>query len=200
MKKPIFILGKDIVLCLLLSACNSGKNSPSSDHGTPDNGNTNPPETEELPGTPTNLIASSGDRQVTLSWTASSTRASAITHYEYQYRTASDTFGDTWTEVPNWERALEITIPNLIGATTYFFRVRAVNTQGAGTPSSEIEATAYDGTTLTPGTPPTLTVTPGDHQVTLSWEAPSAGASARSLATNTNTGHPVVLSATHGPQ
>ena len=176
MKKPILIL---IVLCLSLSACNSGKNSPSSGHGTPDNGNTNPPEAEELPGTPTNLMASSGDRQVTLSWEAPShTGTSAITHYEYQYSTTSGTFGDTWTEVPNWERALEITIPNLIGATTYFFRVRAMNTQGAGTPSSEIEATAYDGTTPTPGTPPTLTVTPGDHQVTLSWEAPSAGASA----------------------
>ena len=61
MKKPIFLL---IVLCLLLSACSSGKDSPSS--GTPGNGNTNPPESEDLPGTPRNLTATAGDRQVTL--------------------------------------------------------------------------------------------------------------------------------------
>ena len=131
------------------------------------------------PGAPTNLAVISGDRQVTLSWEAPSTvGASAITSYEYQYRTTSSgTFGNTWTDVPNWESALEITIPNLIGATTYTFRVRAVNTQGTGTASEEMEAIAYDGSTPEPGVPPALTATPGDRQVTLGWEASSLGAS-----------------------
>ena len=41
------------------------------------------------PGQPTNLAATSGDRQVTLNWEAPSAGASAITHYEYQYSTTS---------------------------------------------------------------------------------------------------------------
>ena len=128
------------------------------------------------PGQPTNLAVTSGDRQVTLSWEApSAVGASVITRYEYQYSTTSETFGDTWTPVT--DTGTTVTVSNLTGATTYFFRVRAVNTQGGGTPSSEIEATAYDGPTPTPGTPTNLAVTPGDRQVTLSWEAPSAGAS-----------------------
>ena len=130
------------------------------------------------PGAPTNLMATSGDRQVTLGWEASSLGASVITSYEYQYKTTSGTFDEnTWTEVPNWESALEITIPNLIGATTYAFRVRAVNTQGPGAPSTEVEAIAYDGPTPEPGVPPNLTPTSGDRQVTLNWEASSLGAS-----------------------
>ena len=134
------------------------------------------------PGQPTNLAATSGDRQVTLNWEAPSAGASAITHYEYQYSTTRGAFDGTWTNTSG----TGTTVSGLTGATTYYFRVRAVNAQGAGTPSSEMEATAYDGTTPTPEAPPTLTVTPGDLQVTLSWEAPRAGRR-RSFATNTNT-------------
>ena len=130
------------------------------------------------PGVPPNLMATSGDHQVTLSWGASSAGASAITHYEYQYRTTSGTFGQTWTEVSGGESARQVTVSSLDGITTYFFRVRAVNAQGAGAPSAEEEAITYDGPTAEPGVPPNLTATPGDRQVTLSWEASSAGVSA----------------------
>ena len=126
------------------------------------------------PGQPTNLAATSGDRQVTLNWETPSAGASVITHYEYQYSRTRGAFDGTWTNTSG----TGTTVSGLTGATTYYFRVRAVNAQGAGTPSSEMEATAYDGTTPTPEAPPTLTVTPGDLQVTLSWEAPRAGASA----------------------
>ena len=130
------------------------------------------------PGPPTNLRATSADHQVTLNWGASSTiGASDIIRYEYQYKIASSTFGPTWTPVSNWESALEVTIFNLTGATTYSFRVRAVNTQGGGMPE-EIEAPAYDGPIPEPGPPTNLRAIYGDRQVTLHWEASlSAGAS-----------------------
>ena len=130
------------------------------------------------PGTPTNPMATSGDRQVTLSWGAPSTvGASAITSYEYQYSTTSDSFGNTWTHVPG--TGTTVTISSLAGATTYFFHVRAVNTQGPGVPSTKTEAIAYDGPTAEPGTPTNPMATSGDRQVTLSWGAPSTvGASA----------------------
>ena len=175
MKKPIFLF-IFIALCLSLSACSSGKDSPSS--GTPGNGNTNPPEPEEPPGTPKNLMATSGDRQVTLSWTAPSTEASAITHYEYQQSPTSGTFDEnTWTKVSGDGSARQVVVPGLTEATTYFFRVRAVNTKGTGTASEEIEAIAYDGPTAEPGAPTNLMATSGDRQVTLGWEASSIGAS-----------------------
>ena len=171
MKKPIFLL---IVLCFLLSACNSGKDSPSSGHGTPGNGNTNPPEPEELPGTPRNLTATAGDRQVTLNWEAPSTvGASVITRYEYQYSTTSGTFDDTWTNVSGGGSARQVAVSGLTGSTSYFFRVRAVNTQGPGVPSTETGAIAYDRPTVEPGAPTNLRAAPGDRQVTLNWEAPS---------------------------
>ena len=128
------------------------------------------------PGAPTNLAATPGDSQVTLSWEAPSVGSSPITHYEYQYSTTSGTFDDTWTDTSG--TGTTVTVLGLTGTTTYFFRVRAVNTQGAGTPSTEIEATAYDGLTPEPGQPTDLAATPGDRQVTLSWVTPSVGASA----------------------
>ena len=140
MKKPIFLL---IVLCLLLSACNSGKDSPNSGHGTPGNGNTDSPEPKDLPGIPRNLMATAGDRQVTLSWEAPSTvGASAISRYEYQYSTTSDSFGNTWTNVPS--TGTTVTVSSLIAGTTYHFQVRAVNAQGVGT-LSNVSQTPYDG-------------------------------------------------------
>ena len=178
MKKLIFLL---IVLCLSLSACNSGKDSSSSGSGTPSNGNTNPPEPGKPPGVPPTLTATSGDLQVTLSWEAPSAGGSAITHYEYQQSLTSGTFDEnTWTLVTGTGTTgtgTTVTVSGLTGATTYYFRVRAVNTQGAGTPSTEMEAAAYDGLTPEPGQPTNLETTSGDRQVKLSWEAPSAGAS-----------------------
>ena len=129
------------------------------------------------PGQPTNLAATSGDRQVTLNWTAPSTiGASVITHYEYQYSTTSSPFDNTWTEVPG--TGTTVTVSSLLGATTYTFRVRAVNAQGPGIPSTETEAIAYDGPTPEPGQPTNLTAASGERQVTLNWEASSFGASA----------------------
>ena len=98
-------------------------------------------------------MATSGDHQVTLSWEApSDTGDSAITHYEYQYSTTSGTFDEnTWTHIPGVGSTVNVS--SLLGATRYFFRVRAVNTQGPGTPSTEAEAIAYDGATPEPGAP-----------------------------------------------
>ena len=127
------------------------------------------------PGAPTNLAATSGDHQVTLNWEApSALGASAITHYEYQKKMSDGAFDNTWEVIPGGESARTHTVSSLTGATTYSFRVRAENGAGEGPPSEEIEGTAYDGPTAEPGAPTNLAATPGDHQVTLNWEAPSA--------------------------
>ena len=176
MKKSIFLFILLIVLCLSLSACSSGKDSPSSGNGTPSNGNTNPPEPGKPPGVPPTLTATPGDHQVTLSWVApTNADASAITHYEYQQSLTSGTFDEnTWTLAPGAESARQVTVSGLTAATAYFFRVRAVNGEGSGHPT-QVSVTPYDGSTPEPGAPTNLAATSGDRQVTLSWEAPSAG-------------------------
>ena len=141
----------------------------------------NGPTTE--PGVPGNLTSISGDHQVTLSWEAPShTGASDITGYEYQKSPTSGEFGDTWTEVSGERGASEVIVPHLTGGTTYSFRVRAVNSQGAGD-FTEVSAIAYDGPTAEPGVPTNLSIISGDRQVTLNWGLRAAGLR-RSLATN----------------
>ena len=127
------------------------------------------------PGAPTSLMATPGNRQVTLRWDAPSTiGGSAITGYEYQQSSSRGTFGDTWTEVSGGESIRQVVVSNLTGATMYYFRVRAVNTDGEGIPSTEVSATSYDGLTPEPGPPTDLTAATGDRQVKLSWGSPNA--------------------------
>ena len=171
MKKFTFITLLVILCCLSLSACSSKNDSSGSHKVTPGDGNTGPKEpVGGEPGKPTSLTAISGDLQVTLSWAAPSTLGtSSITGYEYQKRTTDGTFDDTWTEVPDGEGAREAIISGLTGATTYTFRLRAVNAQGHGMPE-EISAVAYDGPTAEPGKPTSLAVYFWrTFEVTLSW-------------------------------
>ena len=130
------------------------------------------------PGEPLSLVAISGDHSVTLNWAAPNTvGASPITGYEYQQSETSDDFGNTWTAVSG--EASEVVVSSLTATTTYYFRVRAVNSHGNGAVSTEVSAVAYDGSTPEPGEPRSLTATSGDRSVTLNWEAPDAiGASA----------------------
>ena len=129
------------------------------------------------PGVPPNLTAVSGDRQVTLSWEASSAGASAITHYEYKLSRDSSGFVSSWIDVPGDGSTRQVTVSPLVEAASYTFQMRAENTQGEGSPSPEVEAFSYDGPTLEPEAPPNLTAVSGDRQVTLSWEVSRAGAS-----------------------
>ena len=76
------------------------------------------------------LLATAGDRQVTLAWSAAIDFGAAIGRYEYRY---SD--GQTWTawkEVAGGAEAREQTVSGLTNGTQYTFEVRAVNRVGAG--------------------------------------------------------------------
>jgi predicted phage tail protein len=66
------------------------------------------------------------------------------------------------------------TVPN-VPAGTYFVRVRAVNTEGAGPPSNEITVVVGAPCASPPGAPGTLTATPPGPSVTLTWSAPAGG-------------------------
>ena len=81
---------------------------------------------ESAPAEPGNLLATPGDRQVTLSW-SSSARA---TWYEVQYRAVGDPTPDPWpwTDIGNVTR---YTIDGLENGTNYQFQLRALNELGS---------------------------------------------------------------------
>ena len=90
---------------------------------------------------PRNVAAAAGDRQVTLSWTApAADGGAAISGYQYQLRAGAGAYGQ-WTTIPGGGPSRSYIVTGLTNGTRYFFRVRAVNSDGAGPPSTEESAT-----------------------------------------------------------
>ena len=132
------------------------------------------------PDAPTDLSASYGDGQISLSWTVpSSSGSSAITHYEYRYATGHypnhSAFID-WASTGSTDTTYVVT--GLTNGTQYLLQVRAVNSERASSASN----TAFQ-TPLAPAVPPDaptdLSASYGDGQISLSWTAPiNSGSSA----------------------
>ena len=131
-------------------------------------------ETDEAqpPGPPRNLRTTPGNGQVTLQWTAPSDNGGApITHYEYEQNG-----DDNWH--PTGGPQTSHTVSGLTIGESYTFRIRAVNSAGNGTNSALLTATVGGSPDdvpreTAPDAPRNLRSTPGNGQVTLSWNAPS---------------------------
>lgn len=109
------------------------------------------------------------DTTLTLSWTAPNSYGSRITDYLIQYGTSSS---GPWTlYADGTSTGTTATITGLAPTTTYYFRVAAVSTVGAGpyttSPASKLIATAPAA--------PTVTATASAGYVTLTWPAVSDG-------------------------
>ena len=131
--------------------------------------------TNGVPGRPSvvgDLVATSGDGQVALAWTAPTAEGgSAVTGYAIEY---SADGGATWTafdDVVAGEAGATIT--ELVNGTAYRFRIAAAT--GIGT-STWVEVGAVPATV--PGTPTGLSIMAGTGRLTLSWATPSNGGSA----------------------
>jgi|GEM_PF-4185687 len=83
------------------------------------------------PGPPTNVVATMGNAQASLRWTApASTGGAPITNYVIQF---SSNNGSSWTAVSRTaSTATTATVPGFINGTAYIFRVAAVNAAGTG--------------------------------------------------------------------
>ena len=129
-----------------------------------------------VPGAPASLMATAGDTEVGLVWTApASDGGSAVTEYQYRYKTSGE-FPDEWTDVPDGsdtgtDRSDErsYTVTGLDNGVLHTFEVRAVNVAGEGAP-----ATATSTPVTVPEAPASLNATAGDTEVTLSWTAPAS--------------------------
>jgi hypothetical protein len=86
-----------------------------------------------VPSAPTNVVASPGNGQLTVTWTASSTPA-AVASYRVEYSTDS---GGTWTTGATTAAAVTSTVvAGLTNGDSYWVRVAAVNADGVAATSS----------------------------------------------------------------
>ena len=85
-----------------------------------------------VPGTPRNLEAAPGNGQVTLTWQAPND-GGAVASYEYDMNADRD-----WQDAGTGTTK---TVTGLDNGTLYVFRVRAVNSSGAGAPTETVSAT-----------------------------------------------------------
>ena len=123
----------------------------------------------ETPGAPRNVEATAGTGKVTLTWDApASEGGGAITHYEYQRKEGSGSYGD-WTTAETVEfgtdshsailrDATTLDHYDVKAETTYTYRVRAVNAGGGGDASGEDSATTGAATVVAemPATGPNM--------------------------------------------
>ena len=98
---------------------------------------------------PRNFDAAAGNGRVTLSWDApASDGGVAISGYQYQRRAGAGAYGQ-WTTIPGGSSIRSYIVTGLANGTRYFFRVRAVNSDGAGPGSTEESATPSLGVDTT---------------------------------------------------
>ena len=107
--------------------------------------------TAPLPAAPTGLSAQPGSAQVTLSWDAATDES--ITGYEVrqQGRTGSQQsrVWGSWTPIPKaGAETTSHTVTDLINGESYSYMIRAVNTAGAGVPSTTVDATPTGAPTI----------------------------------------------------
>jgi hypothetical protein len=89
-----------------------------------------------LPAKPTGLVATAGDGEVSISFTAGSNNGSTITNYQY-----STDNGASYSVFSPADTTSPVVISGLTNGTSYNIKLRAVNTMGAGEASDTVTAT-----------------------------------------------------------
>jgi len=153
------------------AAVNTGGTSPYSNEAS---------VTPQIPAPPppTGLGATAGVTQVSLSWTASSGAAS------YNLYRGTSAGGESGTALVMGLTGTTYVNTGLTAGTTYYYKAAAVNAGGTSSTSNEASATAE---APIPAAPTSLTATPGNAQVSLSWPS-SSGATSYSIYRGTSSG------------
>ncbi|NVN89636.1 MAG: fibronectin type III domain-containing protein [Desulfuromonadales bacterium] len=125
------------------------------------------------PAAPTNVLATGGTNQVTLSWAA----VSGATSYNVYYSTTTGVTKTNGTKISN--ATSPAVQAGLTASTTYFYIVTAVNSVGESTASTQVAATtlAVVPSPTVPAAPTGVTAVGGANQVTLTWSAVSGATS-----------------------
>jgi len=123
--------------------------------------NPNPPPSPELPAAPTGVSATPGDGHVMLTWNAV-TGANAYAIYRGTVSGNTTPFA-TGVILTNFKDL------NTTNGMMYFYRVVAINANGAGQPSVQVSAMPLAAPTPPPAIPTGLSATAGNGQVSLVW-------------------------------
>jgi len=123
-----------------------------------------------VPGSPTSVVATSGNASLAVTWTApASTGGSAITDYLVKYSSNS---GSTWTNFSHTaSTATSCTVTGLTNGTAYVIKVIAKNAVGISLPSAN-SAPATPAATA-PGRPTSVVATSGNTSLAVTWAAPA---------------------------
>ena len=117
------------------------------------------------PSSPSNLQASAGDTQVTLTWDLPD--KGTVDSIDVRHKKKTDTAWSQWTLLA--KDATTRTVTGLDNGVSYEFEVRATNAAGS---SDSVDTTAQPKLAV-PDTPTNLTATAGNAQVTLNWTLPT---------------------------
>ena len=141
--------------------------------------------TTTVPGSPTSLSATSGNEEVSLSWTApTSDGGSTITGYDIYEGTSSG--GESSTPVNSaLISGTSYTVAGLTNGTTYYFTVEAINSVGNSAPSNEASAAPFVGTVFSPSPAPPPPQAGTTTDITASSSSPTGTANA-ALPNNTS--------------
>lgn len=120
-----------------------------------------PDVTAGYPGKPSAFFITQGDAQAELLFRAGNQGSSALTGWQYRFRTTGD-YGD-WIDIPGGAAATNHIVTGLTNGTPYTFQVRTVSDQGWSEPSNAMAVRP----TPRPAAPATFTATPGNAMVTL---------------------------------
>jgi len=119
------------------------------------------------PSAPASLLATPGDSQVSLSWTAPTT--GTVKSYTVTRTTAG---ADSHTDIPV-ATGTTLLDSSLVNGTTYYYVVSASNGNCLSLPSSPASAKPAPACALS--APAGLAATPGNQQVTITWNTSDAG-------------------------
>ena len=117
------------------------------------------------PSAPSNLQASAGDTQVTLTWDLPD--KGTVDTIDVRHKKKTDTSWSQWTLLA--KDATTRTVTGLDNGVSYEFEVRATNAAG----SSDSVAVGAQPKLAVPNAPTNLTATAGNAQVTLNWTLPT---------------------------
>ena len=128
-----------------------------------------------MPGPPQNLVATPGNGEVTLTWSAPADNGGeAITRYDYRSYLTGGTAPVSWE---NAGTALTATVTGLTNGMGYTFEVRAVNSVDPGTAVTGTATPMADAAPApimkAPSVPLDLVATRGYRQITIMWNEPA---------------------------